>query len=645
MGKKRVTVKDLAEQCGISVEDALKKLRDAHIRADGERYKLRGEELTRARSVLGVETESHVEPPSGNDDMAPAPSGLSFDEVVDDWLASNEHIKKEQIEWYLEKYSDEAPKRGTNLQSLSAEEQESLKSDLAKLEERIRSMRLKRAHEKIEKERAEAERKEAERKAEEAKRAEEEARRKAEERAKREAAEAARREAERKAQEAERERREAERKAQAAAEEAARRENVARARKEGAWRLAQFQSATQQSSASSVSGLLKVLNDRIMRARNLLFGDKPVPSYDLITYMPDLSDGSSDEPVLLKRLMALTFGEDVHPEYYHDPFVIAYYTLRYELGYAFEYSQVYGLLLDLMGEAELTKEDGSKHFGVLSVGCGQGIDYWGLRYALAARNMHDVSLYWRGVDLEEWPSKVLDDSGARYYDNTDILVYLERLKGSMPYQVLMFPKVITELPTKEVIEPLAAWLSEVRLTRNVHYVCFVHTDRSKFVGDDGSSREFSENNERGRNSDAYKSALLIRSLTENAEGQGYSVDKEWTKHLPNPSLGKESYEVDWSDAGIREKQFGYLVYPKDEPVWTVDTKFRRHPYISEVQAIGRECCPEYKADEESGQSSEECKTKRRECSGCRLYRFPRYKTGLMAYQILRLVKKEGEATA
>lgn len=638
MGKKRVTVRDLAEQCGISVEDALKKLRDAHIRADGERYKLRGEELTRALSVLGMATEPCAEPPSGNDDMSPAPSGLSFDEVVGNWLASNEHIKKEQIEWYLEMFREQAPKQGTNLQSLSAEEQESVKSDLAKLEERIRSWRQQRAQEKVEKARAEAKRraeeaarKEAERRERAAREAEEKAKRAAEEKAAREA-EAERRRAAREAEEAARKQQEA---ALAAAREAERHKRVTLAREEGARRLALFQSATQQSSASSVSGLLKVLNDRIMRARNLLFGNKPVPSYDLITYMPDLSDDASDEPVLLKRLMALTFGEDVHPEYYHDPFVIAYYTLRYELGYAFEYSQVYGLLLDLANEEELTEKDGKQSFGVLSVGSGQGIDYWGLRYALAARNMRDVQLYWRGVDLEEWPSKVLTDEGARYYDNTDILAYLDRLNGSMPYQVLMFPKVITELPTTEVIEPLAAWLSEVRLTRNVHYVCFVHTDCSKFVGDDGSSREFSEDNERGRNSDAYKSALLIRSLTENAEGQGYEVDKEWMKRLPGSSpFALGSYEVDLSD-----ESFNYVVYPENSPVWTVDTKFKTHLYIEEVQAIGEQCCPGFVPDGGSDEDSPDCGARCKEKRDCRLYRSPRFMTGNMAYQILRLVKK------
>lgn len=642
MGKKRVTVKDLAEQCGISVEDALKKLWDAHIRADGERYKLRGEELTRARSVLGVETEPHVEPSSGNDDADSALDGPSFEEVVGNWLASNEHIKKEQIEWYLEKYSDEAPKRGTNLQSLSAEEQESLKSDLAKLEERIRSMRLKRAHEKIEKERAEAKRraeeaarKEAERREKAAREAEEKAKRAAEEKAAREA-EAERRKAAREAEEAARKKHEA---ALAAAREAKRHERATLAREEGNQRLTQFQNAAQQSSASSVPGLLRVLNDRIRSARRLLFGDEATPSYDLIKNMPDLSDEASDEPVLLKRLMALTFGEDVHPEYYHDPFVIAYYTLRYELGYAFEYSQVYGLLLDITNKEELTSEDGKQHLGVLSVGSGQGIDYWGLRYALAARNMHDVSLYWRGVDLEEWPSKVLDDSGARYYDNTDILVYLERLKGSMPYQVLMFPKVITELPTKEVVEPLAAWLSEVRLMRPAHYLCFVHTERSKFEEYDGSPREFSQNDGRDRNSDAYKSALLIRALAENAARQGYQVDEARMKNPPNSLLERRSYEADWNGTGSQDGSSDYLVYQKDVPVWEADMKFNEHPYKNEVRAIGAQCCPEFVLDEERGPNREDCTAERRECSGCRLYRFPRYKTGQMVYQVLRLVKK------
>lgn len=81
-----------------------------------------------------------------------------------------------------------------------------------------------------------------------------------------------------------------------------------------------------------------VLRDRIQRSAELLFGSAGQPSHEILR----------KNPRLLEKLKDLSFGDDRHPCNYNNPYVSAYYTLRYEAGYAFEYSQIYGLLLDIM---------------------------------------------------------------------------------------------------------------------------------------------------------------------------------------------------------------------------------------------------------------------------------------------------------
>ena len=203
-----------------------------------------------------------------------------------------------------------------------------------------------------------------------------------------------------------------------------------------------------------------VLRDRIERSAEILFDSASQPSHDILRKNPEL----------LNRLKGLSFGDDRHPSCYQDPYVNAYYALRYELGYAFEYSQIYGLLLSVMRQ-----EKESQPFDVISVGSGQGLDYWSLRYALARQREHRLRIGWHGIDSEIWPDHVLEDDVAQYSDGTDICDVLGGM-DSLEAKVLMFPKVISEL-SGEVIRCIVSWLERVTFTRDVHYLCFAHTER------------------------------------------------------------------------------------------------------------------------------------------------------------------------
>lgn len=366
-----------------------------------------------------------------------------------------------------------------------------------------------------------------------------------------------------------------------------------------------------------------VLRDRLERSAELLFGSATHPSYEII----------KKDPGLLEKLRGLSFGDNCHPSNYDDPYVSAYYSLRYEAGYAFEYSQIYGMLLDIMRQ-----QAEEAPFDVLSIGSGQGLDYWGLRYALSKRGLDQLKIGWHGVDLETWPDHILDDGVALYSDGVDVrdlLAGVDRLDA----KVLMFPKVICEMP-REVINAIAAWLERVTFTRDVHYLCFAHTQRESLNPSNenhtGPKGYFHGTNDSSL--DAVKSAVLINAAYNSASRQSYNFDFE----LPGSSLlSVNYYRVVWTNAGM-PWQYPYLVYGGTEEdnwsVWRDDPTFSLgKPLRNAIKDMGYHCCPRYTCDQDN--DCNEYSAWRNGSGTCPLHKYPRFKVKNIAYQIVRLVNQ------
>lgn len=369
-----------------------------------------------------------------------------------------------------------------------------------------------------------------------------------------------------------------------------------------------------------------VLQDRIERSAELLFGDAQKPSYEILRQYPEL----------LNDLKELSFGDDYHPRNYQDPFVNAYYTLRYELGYAFEYSQVYGLLLSL---AQQQKE--SLPFDVMSIGSGQGLDYWGLRYALSRCGANQPEVAWQGVDLESWPDHVLEDGVAQYSDDVDVRDVLGGM-NSLDVKVLMFPKVISELQG-ETIDYIISWLERVTYTRDVHYLCFAHTERKSLDPSDSKHKVAGDCFRFPSDSslDAVKSAALISAARNGASRQFYESKIGW---YDSSAMSVNYYDVHWRGGqnNIEEwtETYSYLSYGDiDIPVGQCDPVFGMKKTLYEaLKGIGYSCCSQFK----SSSADRNCDPRLVSCNnpyGCLLYRYPRIKTGRIAYQIVRLVNE------
>jgi len=369
-----------------------------------------------------------------------------------------------------------------------------------------------------------------------------------------------------------------------------------------------------------------ILQDRIERSAELLFGSAKQPSYELL---------QKDSELLAKLKGNLSFADDRHPRDYHDPYVSAYYTLRYELGYAFEYSQIYQMLLGIMQQNNETAL-----LDVLSIGSGQGLDYWGLCYALSKQASNWPRIGWHGVDLEKWPDHIIDDGFAQYSDGTDLREVLASM-NDLNAKVLMFPKVISEL-SAETIGYIVSWLEHVTYTRDVHYLCFAHTERKSLDPSDAKHKGPKDCFRYPIDSslDAVKSAALIDAACNSAKRQLYSAEITW---CDLSVMSVSYYDVAWSDSKSGEGRFGtysYINYGvRDVPVGQFDPVFKIEKSLYEaVKGIGHACCKEFISDD----AVKDCNTHRVSCNNsfvCPLHRYPRFKTGGIAYQIVRLVKQ------
>ena len=116
------------------------------------------------------------------------------------------------------------------------------------------------------------------------------------------------------------------------------------------------------------------------------------------------------------------------------------YILRYLYGYAYEYKQMYLRLLDRM-------ERPVKRLTVTSIGCGNMVDYWSLRAALAQRPGKVDRVDYTGVDINGWSRRFQirpDQWDRAEFVQADPADWLreQAASGAAPSDVYMFPKSI-----------------------------------------------------------------------------------------------------------------------------------------------------------------------------------------------------------
>jgi len=150
----------------------------------------------------------------------------------------------------------------------------------------------------------------------------------------------------------------------------------------------------------------------------------------------------SDSICCLKNV---NYNTDTLPDY-SDPMVQRYYILRYHFAYAFEYEYMFNKVIDdYISKGKIR---------ILSIGCGNGIDYWSTRRVIDKKNAA-IDIEYVGIDAVNWRDKILPASNdsVEYFECD--LKDINQIIGRFEPDVLVFPKSISEI-TRVGIEALAA---------------------------------------------------------------------------------------------------------------------------------------------------------------------------------------------
>lgn len=131
------------------------------------------------------------------------------------------------------------------------------------------------------------------------------------------------------------------------------------------------------------------------------------------------------------ELKAFDFSGENLPDYSHS-FIQQYYLLKYLPAYFTEYYDLY--------KETINKNFLRSKYNVLSIGCGCGLDFWGLNFAV--KNFDEKSiLHYDGIDIVNWNYK---DSCNK---SINILINdLNNIKvfPKQDYNIIIFPKSIGE---------------------------------------------------------------------------------------------------------------------------------------------------------------------------------------------------------
>lgn len=115
---------------------------------------------------------------------------------------------------------------------------------------------------------------------------------------------------------------------------------------------------------------------------------------------------------------------------YKDEDMQEYYLLRYLPAYLAEYYLIYN---------KIFSKNFLNSYSVLSLGCGCGVDLWGLHFAKLKRKLNCITDY-TGIDAVKWKYSEFDNMNGRF-KNIDVLD-MEKLEGD--YNTIIFPKSISE---------------------------------------------------------------------------------------------------------------------------------------------------------------------------------------------------------
>lgn len=139
------------------------------------------------------------------------------------------------------------------------------------------------------------------------------------------------------------------------------------------------------------------------------------------------------------NLKDLNFQGEHLPDY-EDILIQQFYLLRYLSGYFAEYVSIYR---EIIRQNFLIDK-----FKVLSIGCGCGLDLWGLKHACNERFSENYIKLYNGIDVVDWEYK------EKFEKEVNVNYFLKNIKdfekiSYQGYNTIIFPKSIGEFTEDE----------------------------------------------------------------------------------------------------------------------------------------------------------------------------------------------------
>lgn len=207
---------------------------------------------------------------------------------------------------------------------------------------------------------------------------------------------------------------------------------------------------------------------------------------------------------------------------YSDPHVQQLYLLRYTCAYAFEYKQMYRTLLQRIPPEQPLE--------ILSIGCGNLVDYWALTQVSGEKR----PLRYLGLDVIDWCWRFYPRRQDQVeFLQTDVLEYLQNVP-ELTADIYMFPKSISEFSFEDFGTLCQRLGGKLTHKDKVHFLFSLRTDAGSLHGD------------------TVKTAYLYEAMRR----QGFSSQDgpENTLSLPEAQQNQKLYQLDrdflYPNAGI-----------------------------------------------------------------------------------------------
>lgn len=164
-------------------------------------------------------------------------------------------------------------------------------------------------------------------------------------------------------------------------------------------------------------------------------------------------DFKSNRKEKLCELKSFQFISNNIPNYYNQN-IQRYYLLRYMLGYFCEYYYIYKKIIN----SNFLNND----YKVLSIGCGCGLDFWGLKMAKKECNK-DLNIQYTGIDRVNWLYRDNCSESKVNFINKNIREI--NILDNNDYNIIIFPKSIGEF-NDETFNNLKKIIENTQFTEN-----------------------------------------------------------------------------------------------------------------------------------------------------------------------------------